>query len=421
LKDYFQKSEYVLEKIWFDYLGGRYQGRGVLTWEPSLGFHLEALLERDKMPQIEQVELGRVRIIRKSDTSSIRMKPWYQKWAISPRVVLIDRDDILSQHRLSIDLSRVIFSTFSGIDSCTEWIGSAIYRTDNVYHLSDLVSQEIKIQDSRIETSRNFLGIFYQDENQKIFGRLIDKHHLQLNWSFLKIYSSKNFAWKWAEAAQDTLSILLGQTVQLLYRELLGDSQKRFETRRMMSVEQLDILSPFYGEHRLNKKSFVKLANFLAKNEPHSEVCRNVFRQIAESSRQKSSQAKEFLLSTILEAALRNIDKHPFKAKKDSWNVGQSLRSFLQGYFPEQWIPLHSQIMKSHTYLRDRNAHPDWLFSQGGSRSEDEREKALDSMVFLSRFYGYMILALAGFEGLEPYFPTPHQQWKPSLIMTPAK
>jgi antitoxin ParD1/3/4 len=65
--------------------------------------------------------------------------------------------------------------------------------------------------------------------------------------------------------------------------------------------------------------------------------------------------------------------------------------------------------MKAHTYLRDRNAHPDWLFSQGGSLSEAEQVQSLDNMLLLSRFYGYMILALAGFKNLEPIFPPPHK------------
>jgi antitoxin ParD1/3/4 len=74
--------------------------------------------------------------------------------------------------------------------------------------------------------------------------------------------------------------------------------------------------------------------------------------------------------------------------------------------------------MKAHTYLRDRNAHPDWLFSQGGSLSEAEQVQSLDSMILLSRFYGYMILALAGFKNLDPIFPPPHETWGAAATLT---
>jgi hypothetical protein len=40
--------------------------------------------------------------------------------------------------------------------------------------------------------------------------------------------------------------------------------------------------------------------------------------------------------------------------------------------------------------------------------SDDKMEKSLDDMILLSRFYGYMILALSGKKGLTPIFPVSH-------------
>ncbi|MGB3495662.1 MAG: hypothetical protein WBA57_23235 [Elainellaceae cyanobacterium] len=77
--------------------------------------------------------------------------------------------------------------------------------------------------------------------------------------------------------------------------------------------------------------------------------------------------------------------------------------------------------MKEHTFLRDRNAHPDWLFNKGGYLSTAEKEQALDSMIFLSHFYGYMILSLAGVKDLKPTFPPPHRQWGSAYNLQPAK
>ncbi|WP_264320326.1 hypothetical protein [Zarconia navalis] len=46
--DYFKTSEYILEKVWFDYRGCRYSGRGVLTWNPEAGLEAYYDLFKEK-------------------------------------------------------------------------------------------------------------------------------------------------------------------------------------------------------------------------------------------------------------------------------------------------------------------------------------------------------------------------------------
>jgi hypothetical protein len=205
----------------------------------------------------------------------------------------------------------------------------------------------------------------------------------------------------------------------LLQREVSRSSKKCTEQRQKVKLDSLGPFSPF-GENRLNKQDFIDLTEFFARNCSNTEICRRIFWQMVEASRQQSWQASELLLSTILEAALRSIDERPFKPKKDnSWNVGKGLENFFNQYLlSEEWSDIRKQVMKAHTYLRDRNAHPDWLFSQGGSLSEAEQVQSLDNMILLSRFYGYMILALAGFNNLEPIFPPPHATWGAAATVT---
>jgi hypothetical protein len=42
----------------------------------------------------------------------------------------------------------------------------------------------------------------------------------------------------------------------------------------------------------------------------------------------------------------------------------------------------------------------------------------MNDMILLSRFYGYMILAIAGFKNLEPVFPKPIKEWSPILTIS---
>jgi hypothetical protein len=72
VKNYFKEAEFILDSLYFHYHGSRYQGRGIMTWKPDEGFHLEAFLDRQGEP-IERIELGRIGIIPRSDICSIRL------------------------------------------------------------------------------------------------------------------------------------------------------------------------------------------------------------------------------------------------------------------------------------------------------------------------------------------------------------
>jgi len=413
--DYFKKTDYVLEQLCFDYLGSRYQGRGIMTWKPDEGFHIEAFLEKPSVAPPKTIEFGKVGIIRQSNITSIRMRPQGFDWGLAPNVHLIDRHDVLWQNRLSINLSRVIFSDSGRISNKdSNWFGSALYQTKNQLELSDVVHSEVRINGQEVEWNKKTSGIWYEDEqNHKIVGRMIDDRHLKLHWRLTKSLWSKAHSWQWPEAAQDSLSMLFGEQVWLLQREVKRGAQTCIEIRKRREIDSLGSLSLFGEQCKLDKFYFVQLTDFLVRNQPHAIICRNIFNQTMEASRQQSWQASELLVSTILEAALRSIDQHPFQPGDKSWHIERSLKIFREKYFSREWKNYFKKAEETHRSLRHRNAHPDWLFNQGGALSEEERAKSLDDMIFLSRFYGYMILTLAGFKNLEPSFPKPLKDWKP--------
>ncbi|HEY9794889.1 MAG TPA: hypothetical protein V6D30_04540 [Leptolyngbyaceae cyanobacterium] len=419
--DYFKEAKYILELLYFHYCGNRYQGHGIMTWNPDEGFHLEAFLDKQGKA-LPRIELGKFGLIRKSNICSIRMRPQGYDWAIAPNVIISDSNELdISHNRLSIDFGRVIFcqSILPIVDNSL-WIGSALYETKSNLPLPDTVHTEIQINEQPIGTTSRASGIFYEDNRQqKVIGNLVDKKQLKLYWQLPKSHWSKAESWRWAMAIQDALSIGYGKTIWLLQREVSRSSKKCFEVRQKVKVDSLGHLSPF-GNQGLNKQAFIDLTEFFARNSSYTDICRRIFWQMVEASRQQSWQASELLLSTILEAALRSIDQRPFTPKNDnSWNVGKGLENFFNQYLPSsKWSDIRKQVMKAHIYLRDRNAHPDWLFSQGGRLSEAEQVQSLDSMILLSRFYGYMILALAGFKNLDPIFPAPHKTWGAAATVT---
>jgi hypothetical protein len=413
MKDYFKETEFVLDN--------QYRGRGIMTWNPDKGFHIQAFLDGQGKP-ISRIDLGKIGITLRSDICSIRMRPQGYDWAIAPNIHLTgwSKFDILNKH-LSIKTERVVFCESIYPNDELFWIGSALYETKSKISLSDDVYTNTRINDQELERQVTS-GISYEDaQNRTLIGRLVDDKKLQLYWQLPKKLWIKAKAWEWAIAIQDVLSIWFGETIWLLHRDFLRGTQKITEVRQRVKLSSLGLLSPF-GNLKFDKESFIKLTDFFIHNPSKAEICRRIFWQLLEASNQHSHQAQELLLSTILEAVLRSIDNRPFTAKKDNfWNVGKGLENFFNTYLSfEEWTDVRRRVMKEHCYLRDRNAHPDWLFSQGGSLSEAELAQSLDSMILLSRFYGYMIFALAGFKGLRPTFLPPHQCWNAPATITVA-
>ncbi|MBW4465522.1 MAG: hypothetical protein KME07_08785 [Pegethrix bostrychoides GSE-TBD4-15B] len=111
MQDYFEESEFILEQVQFKYSGKRYKARGVMSWNPEAGFHVEAPLDLQSLPDAEEVGFGRFKIISKKDTTSIKLFLSDGRRAIAPSIPLIDRYDVISENRLSINFSRAIFLT----------------------------------------------------------------------------------------------------------------------------------------------------------------------------------------------------------------------------------------------------------------------------------------------------------------------
>lgn len=91
---------------------------------------------------------------------------------------------------------------------------------------------------------------------------------------------------------------------------------------------------------------------------------------------------------------------------------------FREKYFSKRSETACELALKTHVDLRHRNAHPDWLTAPNGVLSKDELKQSTRDLVFMSRFYGYMILAMAGFKEMEPLFPNVifSNDFKPSIV-----
>ena len=413
--NYFEKIEYNLDKIWFQSLGGMYTGRGLLTWDPENGFHIDAFIERKGPNLPSPIPLGKVGYISKEDTNSIRMKSKSFN-AIIPYAILNNHIELIWDSRLSFNSSRIIIFNRYKNEKINELSGSVLLKTKgNLILPSNVKTTE------KVGNEKEFIGsknlISHKSEDHSIKGEYYKNNYLSLWYNLSTNKWSRYHCWKWAEAARYALSIITEQDICLLHRKISRGNQTIEEIHKTKDIDSLDIFSSLGFGEPINQDLFVKLTEYFlsedSMNANNIRVCKNIFNQLIEASRQKTRQGRELLISTILEAALRTIYDIPYKPRKRNINIGQNLEKFCKDYFSEEWTSICTNVEKVFKDMRNRNAHPDWLIKKEGSLSEESLSIALDDIIFLSRFYGYMILALAGLKNFEPRFPPPHKKWKP--------
>jgi hypothetical protein len=167
------------------------------------------------------------------------------------------------------------------------------------------------------------------------------------------------------------------------------------------------------------------LAFYLSEKSEGEFIIRKMFWQIVDAANQNSDGGQALLLSTVLEASLRTLYNLPFipgrHSREDPFNPSKILEQFqseyLSGKHDTKWKNKIEEVIEAYKRLRHRYAHPDWVRAQGGMLSDSEIGQSINDMILLSRFYGYMILAVTGIKDLEPKFPVPFSNWRPIMTM----
>ena len=420
--DYFKSQEYFVDHLWFVHEGIRYNGKGVLYWDPEDGFHIVANIKHSEIDLPFQKEFRSVTF---GSSTSIYLRLSGGSHVVLP--VFFPNEINLFQGHLSEDSKRAIFIEPVSVPVKKHWFGSALLELTNSITLPDSVSIKTKIGESQPRQSFSLDGIYYETENGlKVIGYQKEKKYLELSWSLPINNWTKTKCWEYARGLQYSISVLAGQTLELKYREVYRAKRRVREVFLNQPPVSLGLFFRPFDFDILDREKIVDLATFFVRYEKKAEITKKMFLQMAEASRQRTKSGQELLLSTILEAALRSIYEYPFDPNKnkrsDPFRLDRLLKRFREDYLASskdanrRWKKVTSEVAKSHRLLRDRNAHPDWLSTKGGYYSKDKLEQAANHMIFLSRFYGYMIMGLANFKYGEPKFPLPVSEWKP--IMT---
>jgi hypothetical protein len=408
VKSFREEREHSLESIKLTYNGRRYTGNGSMTWSPEEGFHIRGLLNKEPPDHTGVVTFGGFKL---ETPYSILLKPQGYDRAIAQHVPPTSSFSLLMNNYLSVKVRRVVFFQFhESTEGLSDWGGSAMLQLVSSPILPDRVERETSINGLAISASVSMEGIRHEEDDLTVVAYVSDKHDLELVWRLPKDKWTKKQNWSLPEAARDAFSILTGQTVRLRRRETDGNRFTRTEFCQPPEAIRLPSYLHPIDIDILPKDTFIRLTSFFTRKERHSRTCIKIFRQMVEAARQQNWQAKELLLATILEAALRNIDGHGFAPGDKSFKIDVSAKSFQENFLSGTWTQPREAALKTMRRLRHRNAHPDWLLGQGGYMSKENQIQSINDLTFLSRFYGYMILALAGVRDLEPIFPAPYTE-----------
>jgi len=422
--EYSQDTSWAVDRVRFEYLGRRYHGRGLLKWSIEQGFHLDAFLDSHGTALPNRIQFGKVRVPAPSELRSVRMRLEGFGHAITPQLTPGDQLELIGHSRLDVDFPSLLFSRpFSQPTRSEKYYGAGLFELGEGLVLPDRLERVLRLSGQQIQFGVSAGGIKYEDESLKLRAWLESQTQLRMEWTLSGNAWCRTDAWKFAEGAEAALSFLGGRTVRLLERSTRRGSKEYIERRKRLQPVYLGILSlpprATWKPQRIDKGEFVALTRFFTSGGKDTLVAQRMCVQMAEVCRQDTLAAKELLCANILDAGLRTLAGKPYKRSDPSTKIEANMAMFCAKYFSNDvWKGCCEGVVATYHDLRHRNAHPDWLTTEGGGLSDNQLERSLDGMIRLSWFYGYMILAMAGFKSLEPKFPCPHKDWDPLITIT---
>ena len=419
MNDYALKQKYAVRDLRFQLAKCQFRGNGFVTWSPARGFHLDAQVHRHS-PLPSNIEIGRPRVLDEAELSQIFMRLEDGVHLVTPLLNLRDHFALFMSNRLDIGFHAARFTRRYDFNlSGEDWVGSARLDIKRKMFLPDSIEQNTIIGERLVGQSMSRAALVWKDDSIDLLARTESDHYLDLQWSLCSKTWTKPNARLFPEVVQYALSLLSGTTVRLLERSMNRGNCQFVERCKRLSVKSLDSLAPLQPSMPLDKQLLIHLIKHMLRNPNHDQLFRRMIDQLSEASRQETHQAKELLCSTILEATLRTCDGCPFKPKQTGWKIRPSLFRFCGQFFSDTWKPFCENALRAWSSLRDRNAHPDWLIQHAGSQSKKKLEESIDHILYLSRFYGFMILAMAGVNDLKPVFPR-LRDFGPAMTFAPA-
>ncbi len=393
--DYFKASEFLIEDISFFDKGARYSGRGLLTWMPTNGFHVEAPVTRVQGLQQKAFRFGVSGFLPEESYHIIRMDLLNSGRAISYDVPIFEDPRLSFQSWLSLELPIVTFANSNRRPPSDKWYGTALVRTSDII-LPDYIETKTLLNGRDFGTSLSAKGLVVEQEDFSIHGKAYDDEYVEIHWELPKDMWSARQHWLWAEALCDSLSIVYGIRFALVRKEVVFQDIICETLIKEAPIVRLHELAPlsFLSNLSMDKATFSQVLRQLAKNTRNSRLFKYLFFQLSEAAATNNYNVTEFLVAIQLEALLRNLLNHPFMPGDRSWSTKAGLEKFRNESLDDSWKDACERALTAYNILRHPNGHPDWALNSRWTSSKGNA--SLNEMRLLCSFYGQMILFLSG-------------------------
>jgi hypothetical protein len=392
--------ERLVEGVSLGYASGWYSGKGVLEWDPANGFMLRAFVDH-RSGKRAPMSAGRSGLAKPGDSRRIRLRFGTRDSAITSPLMLVDRTDIAFQSYLRIRFHELFFferknwAKYYGPDVSGRAVLSGFLQRPRLPDSIERTAREADGRWSNPSWSRSALSLGHPI-GFTVRSRLHDEREdiLLVNWKLKPRFAGTGKWSQWPAAFARALSFVFGTVITVVESEARRPTLRRRYVRRAPDPVPFGPLR-FCDAVEIDKDDVRRLTRFFYQRSRESRVAELMIDQIAAAAQQVSLEATQLLVATVLEAALRTIQSRPFvPGARSTWNASVSLNEFRRCYLSDDWTDTCGRVLDAWNRLRHRNAHPTWLV-ENPDAYEAEREVFSD-MMLLSRFYGTMIIAMAG-------------------------
>lgn len=402
--------EWALETVSFEHSGRAWSGRGLLRWDPATGFRLDAFVSDDPDPAGRQ-PVGKASshptgLILREHRTSIRMTERNHRWILAPDVSDIDGWMLHRERRVVAEPRRVIFChQIEGITLPTSV--RALYQFEPPLLMPEVTKETFRLGEQVLSEAGRKAALSWEDSDKRILLLQPNERTMQVDVQATAPRTlSRREIERWWSVLETTLEVVscrrfVLQAVEwhrqsLVYEELIRADKESASLGRLS-------LFPASSTIEIDDHRFRNLAEFLFAHPHEARVVTGIVNQLFAAALQQWWQSRELLVATTLEGALRSLYKEPLRQGQQRRDyVGTRLIDFQKDYLAAPWTSARRASVNAFRRLRLRNAHPDWLVEANGKLSEEELCQSAADMQLLARFYGAMILGIAGINDLDP-------------------
>jgi hypothetical protein len=394
-------TQLVAESIQAEHEGVLFRGRGLVEWNPDEGVKIDGLVDRVTGHHPRVMHFGGLRFRDPTRYKSLRIRFPGGAKAVLFHSGLGDQFGLMHYGHLRVKLDGLISFEYKRHKTDFEQINMH-FEGDTPVQLPHPAKRDDCI-DERLVHRTYFRGLDWQDNDSALS---VIPHADGTYAVYIKCSSTDN-AWRLRSGFEVTWSFFSGKKLVPLFVSVTQPRRRIVELIARRESKSLNIFPVIDKNMVVHPHTLMRLTRFFSSSDVETHVARHLLDQCFIAAESSTWRARSFLISSGLEGAMRTLYGFAFQQKKgrDTFDLSACLKRFQSQYFSDEWSNAIVKVKIAFFRQRDRNAHLDWVTTTDGGLSRQSQVEMYNDLVTLSRFYGYVILAMAKEPGLKPDLP----------------